>query len=56
MNASQSPTLKAGTTFLHRRFKVRVIAIRRDGLLVQRVNTGLSMTLPWSQIPQHAYK
>lgn len=43
-----------GSTFIHRRFKVKVLNVTATGLRVERVNRpGLTLEIPFSQLPKN---
>lgn len=45
--------LGRGSTFIHKRFKVRVTGITPNGVRVVRVNQpGLTFEIPFSQMPK----
>lgn len=45
--------LGIGSTFIHRRFKVRVTGIRRNSVRAVRTNQpGLTYEIPFNQLPK----
>jgi hypothetical protein len=52
MSQTAVPTLGVGTQFLHRRYKVRVLRITPNGVVVQRLASKLVLTIPFSQLPE----
>lgn len=53
MPNAQPPTLGRGSTFIHKRFKMRVTGITRKGVRCVRVNQpGLTFEVPFCQLPK----
>jgi hypothetical protein len=48
------PVIGVGSIIKHRRFNCKVIAFRNKVVIVQRVNSGVVLHIPYGQMPQKA--